>query len=115
MNATIEVICYKWKKLKNEKHPLMLRVTKDRKRKYVSLGVSDEAFVSVGTVLLTLGRSGLFAMLPDNFNVDEHVAKYPPYSNGFTSKLRFDNNKIYHLLGLLSSIPVRNKYLIVED
>ena len=40
MNATIEVICYKWKKVKNDEHPLMLRVTKDRKRKYVSLGIS---------------------------------------------------------------------------
>ena len=27
MNATIEVICYKWKKVKNDEHPLMLRVT----------------------------------------------------------------------------------------
>ena len=40
MRATIEVICYKWKKLKNDEHPLMLRVTKDGKRKYVSLGIS---------------------------------------------------------------------------
>jgi hypothetical protein len=29
-----------WKKLKNEEHPLMLRVTKDGKRKHVSLGIS---------------------------------------------------------------------------
>jgi len=40
MKATIEVICYKWKKLKNDEYPLMLRVTKDGKRKYVSLGIS---------------------------------------------------------------------------
>ena len=40
MKATIEVICYKWKKLKNEEYPLMMRVTKDGKRKYVSLGIS---------------------------------------------------------------------------
>ena len=40
MKATIDVICYKWKKLKNDEHPLMLRVTKDGKRKYVSLGIS---------------------------------------------------------------------------
>ena len=40
MSATIKVICYKSKKLSNDEYPLMLRVTKDRKRKYVSLGVS---------------------------------------------------------------------------
>jgi hypothetical protein len=40
MSTTIKVICYKSKKLKNDEHPLMLRVTKDMKRKYVSLGIS---------------------------------------------------------------------------
>ena len=40
MKANIEVICYKYKPLKDGKLPLMLRVTKDRKRKYVSLGLS---------------------------------------------------------------------------
>ena len=38
MKANIEVICYKYKPLKDGTLPLMLRVTKDRKRKYVSLG-----------------------------------------------------------------------------
>ena len=40
MSTTIKVICYKSKKLSNDEYPLMLRVTKDRKRKYVSLGMS---------------------------------------------------------------------------
>jgi len=40
MSATINVICYKSKKLSNDESPLMLRVTKDGKRKYVSLGIS---------------------------------------------------------------------------
>ena len=40
MSTTIKVVCYKSKKFKNEEHPLMLRVTKEMKRKYVSLGIS---------------------------------------------------------------------------
>lgn len=40
MKANIEVICYKYKPLKDGTLPLMLRVTKDRKCKYVSLGLS---------------------------------------------------------------------------
>ena len=40
MKATVEVVCYKSKPLKDGTFPLMLRVTKDRKRKYVSLGLS---------------------------------------------------------------------------
>jgi len=37
---TVKVVCYKSKVLSNNESPLMLRVTKDRKPKYVSLGIS---------------------------------------------------------------------------
>lgn len=40
MNATVNVVCYKWKTLSNGEHPLMLRVCKDGNRRYVSLKVS---------------------------------------------------------------------------
>jgi hypothetical protein len=40
MSATIEVVCYKSKVLANSESPLMLRITKDRKRKYSSIGIS---------------------------------------------------------------------------
>lgn len=45
MKAHVEVICYKVRPLKNGEYPLMLRITKSRKRKYVSIGMSiDEKF-----------------------------------------------------------------------
>jgi len=40
MKATINVVCYTSKKLANGKHPLMLRVCKDGKKKYKGLGIS---------------------------------------------------------------------------
>ena len=40
MNATINVVCYKWKILANGEYPLMLRICKDGKKKYQSLGIS---------------------------------------------------------------------------
>ncbi len=40
-NATIAVILYTSKTLSNGEHPIMLRITKDRKRKYISLGLSS--------------------------------------------------------------------------
>ena len=40
MNATVNVLCYKSKTLSNGEHPLMIRVCKDGKKKYVSLGIS---------------------------------------------------------------------------
>lgn len=40
MNATINAVCYKSKTLSNGEHPIMLRVTKNGKRKYLSLGIS---------------------------------------------------------------------------
>ena len=40
MNASISVVCYKSKTLSNGEHPLMLRISKDGKRKLVSIGLS---------------------------------------------------------------------------
>jgi len=40
MNATVNIICYRQKTLKNGEHPLMIRVAKDGKRKLKSLGLS---------------------------------------------------------------------------
>jgi len=70
----------------------------------------------VNTVGMVLSRTGLSVTLPENFNVDIHVANFPPESYGFESSLKnFDKDKVCHLLGLLSSIPAHNKDLIVED
>src|ERR1039457_5561328 len=42
-NTTVSVILYKSKTLANGDHPLMLRITKDRNRKYQSLGIACPA------------------------------------------------------------------------
>ena len=43
MNAVVSIICYKSKTLSNGEHPLMIRVAKDGKQKYKSLGISVNA------------------------------------------------------------------------
>lgn len=40
MNETVKVLCYKSKTLSNGTHPLMVRVCKDGKKKYQSIGIS---------------------------------------------------------------------------
>jgi len=40
MNETVNVIFYKWKVLANGEYPLMIRISKDGKKKYQSIGVS---------------------------------------------------------------------------
>lgn len=40
MATTVNVICYKSKTLSNGEHPIMVRISKDGKRKYVSVGIS---------------------------------------------------------------------------
>lgn len=40
MNANVNILCYKSKTLSNGEHPLMIRVCKDGKKKYLSLGIS---------------------------------------------------------------------------
>lgn len=54
-------------------------------------------------------------VLPVNFDLDAHLALYPPEVYGFNSSLRFTKDKIYYFLALLASIPARNKDLIDED
>lgn len=40
MNATVKVLCYKSKTLSNGENPLMIRVSKNGKKSYKSLGIS---------------------------------------------------------------------------
>ena len=40
MNTYLDVVCYRSKILADGTSPIMLRLTKDGKRKYVSLGIS---------------------------------------------------------------------------
>lgn len=39
MNTSVKVVLYKSKKLSNGEHPVMLRIIKDRKIKYISIGI----------------------------------------------------------------------------
>lgn len=54
-------------------------------------------------------------VLPKNFNLMVHIAKYPPMQYGFKSSLKFTPSKAYYFLSLLTSIPAKNKDLIYED
>lgn len=55
-------------------------------------------------------------VLPDNFDLEEHLREYPPENYGLTSmNLKFSKDKIYYFLSLLSTIPARNKDLINEE
>lgn len=40
MNATVNAVCYTSKTLKNGEHPILLRICKQGKKKYISLGIS---------------------------------------------------------------------------
>ena len=43
MATTINVLCYKYKTLSNGEHPIMVRICKDGKKKYVGVGISVKA------------------------------------------------------------------------
>lgn len=42
MNVTANIVCYKSKTLSNGEHPLMIRICKNGKKKYKSLGFSTD-------------------------------------------------------------------------
>ena len=103
------------------KNKLSSIISKDFKEKYdISSSPADIMSIpfdeQVHVIGMVLSRTGVYVSLPENFKVDEHIANFPPESNGFKSSLKtFDKDKICHLLSLLSSIPASNKDLIVED
>ena len=41
--TTVDVVCYKYKPLKNGELPLKIKICKDRKTRYINLGVSTKA------------------------------------------------------------------------
>ncbi len=43
MATSVKVICYKSKTLSNGEHPIMVRISKDGKKKYVGIGISVKA------------------------------------------------------------------------
>ena len=57
MNASVSVVCYKSKVLSNGKSPLMLRVTKDRKPKDVSLGIFASILKNTGVNIALISQA----------------------------------------------------------
>lgn len=85
----------------------------------------------VSSLGIPLKYSGYFAMIPSNFNLEAHLAQYPVTDYMFVQDnggvirsvpkygesnpyLIFDPNRIIYILGLISSIPARNKDSITE-
>lgn len=46
--TTVDVICYKYKPLKTGELPLKIRICKDRKTRYINLGVSTQSELPTG-------------------------------------------------------------------
>lgn len=55
-----------------------------------------------------------YFLLPVNFNLDEHLAQYPPHEHGFPADIEFRKDNAYAFLSLIASIPARNSDLIDE-
>ena len=53
--------------------------------------------------------------LPHSFNLEQHMVKYPPEQYGFRSSLRFNKEKAYYFLELISSIAARNPDIVTKD
>lgn len=70
-------------------------------------------------------HSGYFAFIPENLDLNAYLSQYPLVDYGnFSQKdgvilssknLRFDKDKLIYLIGLISSIPARNKDSITEN
>ena len=78
MNATVNIICYKQKTLKNGEHPLMIRVAKDGKRKLKSLDLSKKKFY------IQFSRDiFIFSYLCSGINFTDNPSKIPANPSQF--------------------------------
>lgn len=106
-----------------------LRYRREIKEYYASLEPKRTIASSLG---IGLKLSGYFAMIPSNFDMEMHLAQYPVTNYMFvvdntghirsvarngslSSSLLFDPDRLIYIIGLISSIPARNKDSITED
>ncbi|KAB4464819.1 hypothetical protein GAN98_06545 [Bacteroides thetaiotaomicron] len=106
-----------------------LRYKREFKKYYASLEPKRTIASALG---LKLKYSGYFAMIPNAFDIEEHLAQYPVTNYMFvvdntghirsvarngslSSSLLFDPDRLIYIIGLISSIPARNKDSITED
>lgn len=88
--------------------------------------------IIVSSLGISLKYSGYFAMIPSNFDIDIHLAQYPVTNYMFvkdntghirsvarngslSSSAYFDSDRLIYIMGLISSIPAKNKDSITED
>ena len=74
MVSNIKVVLYDSKVLKNGEHPIMLRLTKDRKSKYISLGVSCSKDLWNYTENIPKTKHPLFKEIFNKINKKKHEA-----------------------------------------
>ena len=136
---------YFYKSMKLRKRRLVrhfnsLKVLKEQERAETLKTLQDEfgyvpfnfPNICIASALpIDIKKSGSFAMIPQNLDLDAHIEKYPPVNSVFfvaddsglikavnrngTVGLRFDVERMVYIIGLISSIPSRNKDLITED
>lgn len=104
----------------------------DIKEKFVNYFASLEPKHSIVSSLgIKLKHSGYFAMIPSNLDIEAHLAQYPVTDYMFvednTGHIRsvtldgslrssqyFDKDRLIYIIGLISSIPAKNKDSITE-
>ena len=99
------------------------------KEYYASLEYKHILISSLG---IKLKHSGYFAMIPSNFDIEVHLNRYPVTNYMFvidntghirtvtrdgnlSSSALFDPDRLIYIIGLISSIPAKNKDSITED
>lgn len=103
----------------------------DIKEKFVNYFASLEPkHTIVSSLGIQLKYSGYFAMIPSNLNLEAHLAQYPVTDYFFvednsghiksvningTLGAYFDPDRLIYIIGLISSIPAKNKDSITED
>ena len=98
MSTTVNVLCYKSKVLKNGENPLMLCISKDRKRKYQGLGVSVNPvfwdFEKNKPKINCPNREQILRLIAEQTKAfSEQILEYKVIDKDFTAKTLLDKVK----------------------
>jgi len=98
MSTTVNVLCYKSKVLKNGESPLMLCISKNRQRKYQSLGVSLNPifwdFTKNQPKANCPNREQILRLIAEQTKVfSEQVLEYKATNKDFTAKTLLEKVK----------------------
>ena len=112
---TVDVVCYKYKPLKNGELPLKIKVCKDRKTRYINLGVStrQEFWDFENNSAHVLGKADDFSV--DGMSAEEARQKIFENIDRLPHPIRMENGVAWLHIDVLEQYGIDEKIYLFNQ